>query len=202
MEKRYDHILQFKISLKGVSPPIWRRLQVPCTYTFWDLHVALQDAMGWLDYHLHMFDLRDPITRKRVMIGIPDDDGFEDDIAFLPGWTLLVVNFLTLANRTATYTYDFGDDWRHTVRLERIESRDKKRKYPVCLAGRRACPPEDCGGIFGYFEFLEAIKNPNHEEHQNMLKWVDGHFDPEYFDRTSVLFDDPHERWKKAFIGE
>lgn len=201
MEKRFDHILQFKISLKDVSPPIWRRLQVPCTYSFWDLHVALQDAMGWLDYHLHMFDLRDPITRKRAIIGIPDDDGFEDDISFLPGWTIPVVNFLTLANRTTSYTYDFGDDWQHAVRLERIEYRDKKRTYPVCLTGRRACPPEDCGGIIGYFQFLEAIMNPKHEEHQNMRKWVGGRFNPEYFDPSSVSFDDPHERWKIAFIG-
>lgn len=202
MEKRFDHILQFKISLKDISPPIWRRIQVPCTYSFWDLHVAFQDAMGWLDYHLHMFELSEPITRKRVNIGIPVDDGFEDDFVLLPGWPLSVANFLTLANRSATYTYDFGDDWQHAIRLERIEPRDKNQKYPICIAGRRACPPEDCGGIHGYSEFLEAIKNPDHEEHQNMLKWVGGSFDPEHFEPNSVNFDDPHERWNIAFLGD
>lgn len=202
MKNQFDHILQFKISLKDISPPIWRRLQVPSTYSFWDLHVALQDAMGWLDYHLHMFELREPITREQVTIGIPVDDDFDDDIVFLPGWTLTVVNFFTLANRTATYTYDFGDDWLHSVRLEKIEPRDKKRTYPICLSGRRSCPPEDCGGIHGYFHFLEAIKNPDHEEHQHMLKWVGGSFDPEHFEPKSVKFDDPQERWNIAFLGD
>ena len=138
MMNRFDNILQFKIVLKGISPPIWRRIQVPCTYTFWDLHVAIQDSMGWLDYHLHMFQVRDRSTGKRILIGIPDDDGFPGAPEVLPGWTIPVARYVTLADRSLAYEYDFGDDWQHSVILEEIASRDADTQYPVCIGGRRA----------------------------------------------------------------
>ena len=104
-----------------------------------------------------------------------------------------------MENRIANYTYDFGDNWEHKIPLEKILPRDKNIEYPACIAGKRACPPEDCGGIWGYEEFLEAINNPDHEEHEEMLEWVGGEFDPEHFDVSEVSFDDPDKRRKFAF---
>ena len=104
-----------------------------------------------------------------------------------------------MENRIANYTYDFGDNWEHKIQLEKILPRDKNIEYPACIAGKRACPPEDCGGIWGYEEFLEAINNPDHEEHEEMLEWVGGEFNPEHFDVNEVSFDDPNKRRKFAF---
>ena len=202
MANRFDHIFQFKVTLLGIKPPIWRRIQVPCDYSFWDLHVAIQDAMGWLDCHLHQFHIRDPKSRQMLLMGIPDDEGFLDDPEVLPGWGFPVARFLTLADRSVKYDYDFGDGWRHSVILERIAPRKASAKYPVCVAGRRACPPEDCGGVPGYQRVLDAISDPTDEEHESMLTWVGGSYDPEQFDKDSILFDDPDERWTHAFAAE
>jgi len=104
-----------------------------------------------------------------------------------------------MKNNTADYRYDFGDNWEHTIVLEKILPRKAGIKYPVCIAGERACPPEDCGGTDGYFDFLEAIKNPFHERHKEMLCWVGGKFDPDLFDPAKVKFDNPAKRFKIVF---
>ena len=109
-----------------------------------------------------------------------------------------VAEWLTLVNRRALYEYDFGDDWHHTVLLEKILPVDKGRVYPVCIGGRRACPPEDCGGPLGYARMLEILGDPEHEEHEGMMTWLGGSFDPESFEAATVRFDDPHERWESA----
>jgi hypothetical protein len=107
-------IFQFKVTLKGVKPPIWRRIQVPGSYSFWDLHVAIQDAMGWLDYHLHEFRLNDRDGRV-LSLGIPEGE-FDNEIQ--PGWQFQIAEYLNLVHPTCVYVYDFGDDWRHQVALE------------------------------------------------------------------------------------
>jgi hypothetical protein len=196
MKKKYAQVYQFKIALKGIKPPIWRRIQVPETYTFWDLHVAIQDAMGWDDYHLHGFELANPLTGLKQKIGIPDE---VFDRGFLPGWRQKIADYFSMANQSASYDYDFGDDWEHKIQLEKILPRDKGVMYPICIKGKRACPPEDCGGIWGYAELLEIIANPNHEEYEGMLRWLGGEFDPEHFDIKEVCFDDPDKRLKMAF---
>lgn len=188
MKRKFDRVYQFKITLKDVSPSIWRRIQVPETYTFWDLHVAIQDAMGWTDTHLHEFLMTDPSSGVEVRIGLPDE---EFDIVDLPGWELRIARYFSPENRVAEYTYDFGDDWEHVIELEQIIPRQEGVDYPVCLAGERACPPEDCGGVWGYAEFLEAISDPSHEQHDEMLEWVGGEFDPDAFDAAEVSFIDP-----------
>ncbi|MDI3524632.1 MULTISPECIES: plasmid pRiA4b ORF-3 family protein [unclassified Kosmotoga] len=196
MKKKFDHVYQFKITLKGIKPPIWRRIQVPETYTFWDLHVAIQDAMGWLDYHLHEFEIINPSTGLKVNIGIPDED-FGRDV--LPGWKQKIADYFSMENPKANYTYDFGDNWEHKIELEKILPREKGVTYPVCIKGKRACPPEDCGGVWGYEELLEAIKDPAHERHEELLEWLGEDFDPEHFDVNEVSFDDPNKRLKNIF---
>lgn len=197
MAKDYEQVYQFKVSLKEISPAIWRRIQVPQTYTFWDLHVAIQDVMRWADYHLHLFKIINPATAIKEEIGIPDDDeAFNKHDKTLPGWKQKIARYFSSNNLEAEYLYDFGDGWRHEIKLEDILPREKGVKYPVCVAGERACPPEDCGGVHGYQDFLEIIMNPSHERHEEMLNWVGGKFEPEYFDIGKVCFDDPKKRLK------
>ena len=193
-----SEVLQFKITLRGIRPPIWRRIQVPRAYTFWDLHVAIQDAMGWDDYHLHEFELRRGKNQRGETIGIPDEE-FESGRSTLPGWEVPLVRHFSAPNQKATYRYDFGDDWEHEVLLEATLPAEEGVEYPRCTKGRRACPPEDCGGPYGYPEFLEAIGDPTHPRHEELLEWIGGAFRSEAFDPGKVVFDDPKERWEIAF---
>ena len=193
MAGRAGRILQFKVTLKGTNPPVWRRIQVPGDYTFWDLHVAVQDAIGWLDCHLHQFEILNTRTRHIEYIGIPDEE-FASEEETLPGWKVPVARLINSSNATASYLYDFGDGWEHTIALEKTLVREAQAEYPRCVAGRRKCPPEDCGGPWGYEDFLEAISDQKHEEHASMLEWIGGEFDPDDFDCGEVIFSDPHER--------
>jgi len=194
---KFRQVYQFKITLKRIRPPIWRRILVPETYTFWDLHVAIQDAMGWLDCHLHQFEVVNPETAAKEEIGIPDED-FIGDPEVLPGWKRKIARYFSPDNPKADYIYDFGDGWEHEIRFEGILPREKGVNYPACVAGKRACPPEDCGGIWGYQDFLEAVTNRFHKEHKEMLEWAGGKLDPEQFDINDVHFDDPKKRLKMA----
>jgi len=198
MKKRFKQIYQFKISLKHIKPLIWRRIQVPETYTFWELHVAIQDSMGWTDTHLHRFDMKHPKTGTIEEIGYPDED-FDPEGTIFPGWKQKIGAWFSEKNDTAEYVYDFGDNWQHTVKLEKILPRGKNTGYPRCIAGKRACPPDDCGGIGGYENFLEIIMDPRNERYDEMLTWVGGDFDPEYFNPDEVLFDEPDDRLEFAF---
>jgi hypothetical protein len=191
MAKQSRQVMQFKITLLEIEPPVWRRIQVPDTYSFWDLHVAIQDAMGWRDCHLHQFSLTDPATGASLAIGIPEE--FEpDDIE--AGWSYRIADYFIKPGDSALYQYDFGDDWRHSVVLEDILPAEKGVRYPTCLDGARKCPPEDCGGPWGYLEFLQAIRDPHHEEHESLLQWVGEPFDPEAFDAKRVRFSNPKKR--------
>lgn len=198
--KTKNRILQFKITLKEIAPVIWRRIQVPASYSFWDLHVAIQDSMGWLDYHLHQFTIKRLHAQKTVAIGIPDDDFVLEESEILPGWETDVNLYFTDLGITALYLYDFGDNWEHEVILEGLLIKDKGLIYPHCLDGENACPPEDCGGVDGYFNFLESIMIPDHDEHKEMEEWIGGKFDPKNFNPKNVKFDNPKHRWKHAFM--
>ncbi len=195
MKKKFDQVYQFKITLEGISPLIWRRIQVPENYTFWDLHVAIQDAMGWSDYHLHEFGIMSS-KKREVRIGIPEGD-FDKEV--LPGWKQKMSRYFSMDNRVADYMYDFGDGWLHKIELEKILPRENNIVYPVCVKGRRACPPEDCGGIGGYYNLLEILKDPKHKEYKEMIEWLGGGFDPDHFEVAEVRFDDPDKRRKLAF---
>jgi hypothetical protein len=196
---RRRYIYQFLVRLRDISPEIWRRIQVPATYTFWDLHVAIQDAMGWLDYHLHAFRIRDPDSGSIDEIGIPDDEPFEDEPPVIPGWEMKIADYFMESGDVSLYEYDFGDGWEHEVILEAISERKKGKKYPICLSGVRACPPEDCGGVSGYEELLSTIADPKSEEYESTMEWLGGRYDSEHFNTTEVKFDNPKTRWKIAF---
>jgi len=198
MKKKYDNVYQFKITLVDTKPSIWRRIQVPETYSFWDLHVAIQDAMGWDDYHLHQFEMTNPSTGLKVNIGItPEESLFDEEI--LPDLKQKIAKFFSLENKVASYIYDYGDDWVHKIKLEKILHRDINLEYPICITGKRACPPEDCGGIWGYEDLQRIISDPDNEEHEEMMDWLGGEFDPEHFDAKEVNFHDPAKRRKIAF---
>jgi hypothetical protein len=191
-------VLQILVVLPGTDPLVWRRIQVPARYSFWDLHVAIQDAMGWEDRHLHEFEIVDPRAGAVVRIGIPDDE-MPDERPCLASWTVPIADHLGgNDDGPVRYTYDFGDDWKHLLACEDVVEAGRGR-YPRCLAGAGACPPEDVGGRHGYNEFVAAIADPNHPERDAMLEWVGRPFDPYAFDAAGVTFDDPKKRWRRAF---
>ncbi|HKY69370.1 MAG TPA: plasmid pRiA4b ORF-3 family protein [Gammaproteobacteria bacterium] len=195
-------VFQFKIALQGIWPLVWRRIQISDLCTFWDLHVAIQDSMGWEDYHLHQFDVINFRTNEKERVGIPDDEWL-DEVETLPGWDLRVRDYVlnSEVNQRIPYLYDFGDHWEHIIEFEGKQEKLPGKKYPICLAGERACPPEDVGSIRGYTHYLEVIMDPTHEEYTDMLAWR-GKYHPAKFDPKKVKFDNPRKRWIKAFLEE
>lgn len=195
-------IYQFRITLLDINPPIWRKIQVSSDYSFWDLHVAIQDAMGWLDYHLHEFRVKKPRSQKEDTIGIPDT---ETNRSVIAGWAVPISEYFVTPGVAATYDYDFGDGWCHEILLEGILLKEVAVKYPVCVTGERACPPEDCGGIPGYEKLLNVLAKPRTEECKEMNAWLKGHaknyfpYLPEHFDPSEVRFSNPEKRWQIAF---
>ncbi len=192
-------VLQFRVTLLVVKPAIWRLIQVPSTYTFWDLHVAIQDSMGWLDYHLHQFRVIKGARSTKAVFGIPDDDPFPGMPRTLPDWEASVMAWLTTPGHRAEYWYDFGDDWKLSVELEGLLLAERGTTYPRCVDGARAGPPEDCGGPHFYDDFLAALADPRHERHADLSEWVGGSFDAEAFNPAAVRFDNPRVRWRRAF---
>lgn len=193
------HVLQFLVEIKGISPHIWRRIQVPANYNFWDLHVAIQDALGWWDCHLHHFEIKGKGKRKMTRIGIPDFSGSGDLPEVFPGWEILATAHFNDFGIQAAYEYDYGDEWLHQVTLEGYLFRDPKVNYPVCIDGERACPPEDCCGINGYKNVLAVLADPEHEGYNEMRVWIGKDWDPEKFNPAEVNFDNPYKRWVHAF---
>lgn len=190
-----DQILQFRVQLDRVRPSIWRRIEVPASFTFWDLHVAIQDAMGWHDSHLHQFEVEGRGGAPR-RIGIPQRlFGIPGETE--AGWEVPVASVVSPRRPVFSYWYDFGDDWFHTVRLEKIVPPEPGVRYPRCTAGARACPPEDCGGPFGFLELLETLRDRAHPEREELLEWLGGPFDPAAFDPARVGFRDPRARLRE-----
>ncbi len=184
----YSQVYQFKISLLDIKPLIWRRIQVPENYTFWDLHVAIQSAMGWSDSHLHQFTLIDPITKERILVGQPETE-YPTQFKTLVENKIDIAKWFSPGRKNAGYEYDFGDGWLHKVTFEKLLPREKDVKYPRCLGGARACPPEDCGGPWGYQELCEGTSEV--QEYYEDL-------DPEYFDLKDIDFEDPDARYKEV----
>ena len=174
-------IYQVKAVLKNVRPPIWRRIQVPGDMPLHKLHSVIQTVMGWEDYHLHQF------TIAGVEYGVPDPEG---DVPWgeplRSDRSVKLRQVLGGEGSKFSYLYDFGDGWNHELLIEKILPPQEGVRYPVCIAGKRACPPEDCGGAWGYEEFLEAIQDPSHKRHEELLDWIGGSFDPEEFESERI----------------
>lgn len=179
-------VFQFKITLLGIEPPIWRQIQISDLCTFWTLHVAIQDAMGWQDYHMHEFIVVDPASNQEVHIGIPFDDD-PDEYRPFAGWELMVRHYLQ-ENPFMAYQYDFGDSWMHGIEFEGAYDKVPGVKYPICLDGKRKCPPEDVGSATGYYNFVKSLKDKKHPQHKINVRWIGGKFDPEQFDATKIQF--------------
>ena len=160
MAARRHKALQLRVELLDIRPPIWRRIEIPSTYSFWDLHVAIQDAMGWMDCHLHEFTVAYRGRRRPIRIGVPseDDELFGSEVQ--TEWQVPVTRYLGAPGDKCHYEYDFGDGWLHRVTLKKVHALQAGAKYPICTGGRRACPFEDCGGVSGYYQFLGSGPAP------------------------------------------
>ncbi len=168
---------QLKVTLRGLRPPVWRRLQVLSSTTLGEFHHVIQVAMGWYGGHLHEFVI------GGMRYGSDDGDGWDGP----PNdeWRARLARVAPLGTRFR-YDYDFGDDWQHDIVVEKVLAAIPGATYPVAITGRRACPPEDCGGVWGYAELLEVLAAPDHEQHAEMLGWAGGAIDPDEFHLDEV----------------
>ncbi len=176
-------VYQLKITLKGLSPPIWRRVQVRGDTSLAELHDVVQAAMGWHHAHLHEFTVAGTAYGPANPYGAgPDPFGMAE--VHDEGVPL---DRLDLQPRsTFRYQYDFGDDWQHAILVEKVLPPEEGVRYPRCLTGRRACPPEDCGGVWGYADLIEIMADPEHPEYAEMLEWLGAPLDPAAFDLDAV----------------
>jgi pRiA4b ORF-3-like protein len=181
-------VLRIKIVLLGTKPPIWRRVLVPAEFTLAQLHDVVQAAMGWEDCHLHQFY----IGKQRF--GVPDpNERFLGGSLTLNEKKTRLANLLNTVGAKATYIYDLGDSWEHALTVEKILPAELDVPNPHCTEGKLAAPPEDCGGIPGFYHMMEALADPNHEDHEDMRDWTDS-FDPEAFSLEAV-----NKRMRKVF---
>ena len=180
--------VQVRVSIDRIEPQIWRRLLVPLHFNLREFHLVLQAAFGWVNAHLHEFEIGglsygdDSVDAER---GEHDPRTFDE-------MDVRLRDFTREPGTTFSYTYDMGDNWVHTVCLEKHVAIDPAPKVARCIEGARARPPEDVGGPSGYQEFLEAVLVPTHEEHRHTQRWAGGHFDPEWFDLELINDDLSH----------
>jgi hypothetical protein len=175
-------IYQIKVALLGTDPPIWRRLLIPGVLTLETLHDILQLAMGWEDCHMHDFR----IGQQRFGQPDPMEKVFGGSRTASER-TARLFSVLGRVGAKAVYTHDFGDSWEHQIVVEKRLALEPGRAYPACLAGERHTPPEDCGGIPGFYNLLEAIRDPKHEQHEELLDRLGDEFDPERFRSTRSI---------------
>ena len=191
--KKTQSIYQLKVTLRGIRPPIWRRVQVRSDATLGHLHWVIQFAMGWTGAHLHSFSIQGmEYSMGRLDIGL-NELGMHDGESVKLSQVVIGEKFKFF------YLYDFGDSWEHEVLVEKVLTAEKDTHYPVCIKAKRACPPEDCGGTWGYQTLLKAIKDPKHPEHVLRLEWLGTSFDPEEADLDEIndlLQSIPHDTTK------
>ena len=170
-------LYQFRVALKGSEPAIWRRFQVRKETTLLKLHRVLQIVMGWQNCHLHEFRIG----------GLSFGEPFpEEDSDIIDERTIRLTQVAPSETITFEYIYDFGDGWMHELTVEKSVEKQAGVRYPLCIEGARACPPEDVGGMGGYAYFLKVIRDRRHPEHKRFLEWIGGQFDPEAFDLDAV----------------
>jgi hypothetical protein len=165
-----------RVELLRVEPVVWRRFVVPSETKLPRFNRMLEAVMGWQGYHLHMFEIAD------LRIGAPDED--DDDV--IDERRITVKQLLPRVESRLRWAYDFGDNWQHDVVVEAIEEPLVGGRYPMCTAGERACPPEDCGGVGGYEELREVLADPEHDEYEHLRTWAGVGFDPDAFDQMAA----------------
>lgn len=185
--------MQFKISLQYIKPLIWRRIVVPSSYTFWDLHCAIQEAMGWTNSHLHAFSVVIKEDRWRpVRIQMPNSE-WDDNEAKNESEELLR-KWFPKKIKQCLYTYDFGDSWDHTILFEKMVEAEVGLIYPRCEAGKNTCPPEDCGGAGGYQHLMATINTKGDIETKDRREWMGlekgEKYDPAIFNPNEIDFSD------------
>ncbi len=174
-------ILQLKISLNEIKPEIWRRFLVRDNIRFDKLHRIIQEIMGWENYHLYEFN----ISGKQL--GVIDSDALDSNPDLKDSEKIKLFEHINKEKQKFSYLYDFGDSWEHEIVVEKIIEYDKKQKIPVCLEGERACPPEDCGAVSGYKNFIEIKKDKNHPDYKELIiGWLGEEHDFEEFDAKDV----------------
>lgn len=188
-----EFILKLKITLQGSEPEIWRELQVPERISLKKFHEILQIVMGWQNSHLHAFVIEG--SRYSDLSHGMNDDLFEGDVPYQDESKTKLSHVVQMTDRFE-YEYDFGDGWQHEITILERCAADPVRHYPVCTAGARACPPEDCGGVGGFGNLLEQIADPNDPEHESTLQWLGGFFDPEGFDPNHL---NREHLWRKRW---
>ena len=175
--KQPASIHQLKVTLQGIKPPIWRRMQVASESSLFALHHMLQAVMGWEGYHLYQFRV------GQTHYGDPDP-------AYGPEMrnakTVKLSRLAPAPGAKFVYEYDFGDSWEHQIVVEKVAPAESGVSYPRCMAGKRAGPPEDCGGVWGYAELLEILQDPTHPEYEERMEWLGEDFDPETFDLDEI----------------
>lgn len=172
---------QIKIALKHSKPRIWRRVLVPADLLLPDFHAVIQIAMGWTNSHLHQF-AKDRIYYTEKM----EEDDFWGGANTVDYSQMTISDLLTKEKDRMIYEYDFGDSWEHEIILEKVKDKTGKDDVLTCLTGKNNCPPEDCGGIWGYYSMLEILKDPKHEEYEDYIGWLGEDFDPTEFDINDV----------------
>lgn len=177
-------VYQLRITLKRIRPPIWRQVLVPMDFRLDQLHSLIQIIMGWGDYHLHEFELPTPTRRwqqgRRFAPAVVINEIFGDEVE--DESKVSIGELCSKVNDKLIYVYDFGDHWIHEVKVQKLLAARPGEQYPKCSKGKRASPPEDCGGIWGYGNLMEVLSDPGDEEYEELLDWVGGDFDPEEFD--------------------
>src|SRR6266478_1396537 len=171
-------LYELHVELEDIEPRIWRRILVPGSIKLPGLHDLLQLVMGWTDSHLHSFQFG-----KKVFSSRPAE---LEELDMLDEAKHTLESVLGDSLREFVYEYDFGDSWRHLIKVKLVTKPNTEWFYPLCVAGARAAPPDDVGGAPGYMEFLYAITDPKHHEHESMLTWIGGAFDPEGFDLNTI----------------
>ena len=174
-KKSPSSVFQIKVTLAQTKPPVWRRFLIRSNARLSELHVCIQIVMGWYNSHLHEFSIYD---REYGMTADTELGHLNEN-----RYTL---NKLVGPGSKFQYTYDFGDNWNHKITIEKELPAEPGTKYPICTAGKNACPPEDCGGPWVYPDFLAAVANPQHPDHEDMIEWIGGKFDPSAFDLDAL----------------
>jgi len=169
-------VYQLKVTLQGIRPPVWRRVQLRDS-SLADLHDVIQISFGWEDDHLHVCAVGGEEYGARDPMG---------EMEYRDERKLKLSQLVAQGIKKFSYTYDFGDNWEHAILIEKTVPAEADARYPRCIAGARAGPPEDCGGPWGYADLVEAVRNPQHEGREDLLEWLGDDFDPEACDLDAI----------------